>query len=129
MSKILKNWWKLMKIANIDREVLHIFRTTWRILMKFSGKMFLVIILKLTRSQCFTFFVEDAFLKNHRGVGGQIDPSSRFRDKEERSFVWFLLMIYGIFNFERMLLYSKNRLGAYFKNIVFLRSITAQALF
>ena len=28
-----------MKIANIDREILHIFWTTWGISVKFSGKM------------------------------------------------------------------------------------------
>ena len=32
-----------MKIATIDREIFHIFWTTWNILMKFSGKMWLMI--------------------------------------------------------------------------------------
>ena len=34
-----------MKIANINREIIYNFWTTWRILMKFSGKMWLMIII------------------------------------------------------------------------------------
>ena len=34
MSKNPKNWWKSLKIADIDREILHIFSTTWRISIK-----------------------------------------------------------------------------------------------
>ena len=49
MSKNPKNWWKLMKIANIDRESLHISWTDWGISMKSSGKMWLMIILKATK--------------------------------------------------------------------------------
>ena len=45
---------KLMKIVNIDREVIHNFWMTRGISMKFSGKMWLMIILKVTKSQCFT---------------------------------------------------------------------------
>ena len=45
-----------MKIANIDRQILHIFWTTWGILTKFSGKMSLKIILNVTKNQSFTFF-------------------------------------------------------------------------
>ena len=39
MSKNPKNGWKLMKIANINRESFHSFSTTWGISMTFSGKM------------------------------------------------------------------------------------------
>ena len=42
-----------MKIANIDREILGIFWTTWEISMTFSGKMWLMIILKVTKNQSF----------------------------------------------------------------------------
>ena len=42
MSKSSKNWWKLMKIATIHREILLIFCTTRGILMNFSGKMWLI---------------------------------------------------------------------------------------
>ena len=48
-----------MKIANIDREFLHIFWTTWGNSIKFSGKMFFKIILKVTRNQGCTLSIED----------------------------------------------------------------------
>ena len=54
MSKNPKNRWKLMKIAKIDREFFHIFWMTKGILMKFSGKMWLMTILKVTKNQGFT---------------------------------------------------------------------------
>ena len=46
---MLKKSKKLMKIANIDREILHIFWTTWGNSMKFSGKMCFKIILSLKK--------------------------------------------------------------------------------
>ena len=51
-----------MEIANIDREILHIFWTTWGNSKKFSGKICFKIILKVTKKQGFT------------NRGGQIDP-------------------------------------------------------
>ena len=75
MSKNPKNWGKLMKIANIDREFLHIFWTTWGNSMKFSGKMCLKIILKVTKKQGFNLSLEDAFFeKPQGGRGDQTDP-------------------------------------------------------
>ena len=50
---------KLMKIVNIDRENYHIFWTTWRISMNFSGKMWLTTVLKFTKKQGFTLSLED----------------------------------------------------------------------
>ena len=50
MSKNLKNWGKLMKIADVDREFLHIFWTTWGNSIKYSGKTCLKIILKVTKN-------------------------------------------------------------------------------
>ena len=47
MSKNPKNWGKMMKIANTDKEFFHIFWTAWGNSMKFSGKMYFEIILKL----------------------------------------------------------------------------------
>ena len=47
-----------MEIANIDREILHVFWTTSGILMKFSRKMWLLIILKVAK-QGFTLSLED----------------------------------------------------------------------
>ena len=48
-----------MKIANIDREFLHIFWKTWRCSTKFSGKMCFNIILKVTKNQGSVLSVED----------------------------------------------------------------------
>ena len=56
MSKNPKNRWKY------DGENLHIFWTIWGISMKFSGEMWLMIILKVTKNQGFTLSLEDAFL-------------------------------------------------------------------
>ena len=63
-SKKLRN---TDKIANIDKEFLHIFWTTWGNSMKFSGKMCFKIILKVTLS------LEDTFFEKPKG-GGQFDP-------------------------------------------------------
>ena len=59
MSKKSK---KSMKIADLDGEVLHIFWTTCGISVKFSGKMWLMI-LKVTKNQGFTLSLEDTFLE------------------------------------------------------------------
>ena len=75
MSKNPKDRWKLKKIANIDREIVHSFWTNWGNSINFSGKMCLKIILKVTRNQDFNLSLEDTFLeKPWWGVGGQIDP-------------------------------------------------------
>ena len=59
-----------MKIANIDREILRIFWTTWRISMKFM-------ILKVTKNQGFTVSLEDIFFRKlHRGRVNLTPPSS-----------------------------------------------------
>ena len=50
---------KSMKIVNIEGEKLPIFWTTWRMSMKFSGKTWLMIILKVTKNQGFTPSIED----------------------------------------------------------------------
>ena len=52
---------KLMKIVNIDKEILHLFWMTWRISVKFLGKMWLMMILEITENQGFTFSLEDTF--------------------------------------------------------------------
>ena len=71
MSKNPKNWEKLMKIANIDREFIDIFWTTWGNSMKFSGKMCFKTILKFTKGDGSTLSIEDAFFqKPRRGMGG-----------------------------------------------------------
>ena len=62
---------KITEIANTDRESLHMFWTIWRILMKFSGKLWLMIISKVTKSQGFTLFLQDGWIfgKATRGRG------------------------------------------------------------
>ena len=54
---------KLVKLVNIEEENIHIFRGTWGILMKFSGKMCLMIILKVRENKDFTLSVENTVLK------------------------------------------------------------------
>ena len=61
-QNIQKKWWTSMKIANTDRESFHIFWKTSGISMKFSRKMWLMIILKVIKNQDFTLFLEDTFL-------------------------------------------------------------------
>ena len=56
-----------MKIANIEREIIYNFWTTWGIYMKFSGKMCLMIILKVTKIQGFTLSLEDTLLEKSQG--------------------------------------------------------------
>ena len=53
----LVSWWKS------DRKILHNFWTTWGISMKFSGKMRLMTILKVTKAQGFTLSLEDTFFE------------------------------------------------------------------
>ena len=63
-----------MKIADIDSEFLHNVWTAWGISIKFSGKMWLMIILKVTKKQGFTLPLEDTFFEVSQGEdGGQID--------------------------------------------------------
>ena len=57
-----------MKTANIDREILYIFWTTWGNSMKFSWKMWLMIIPKVTNKLSFTLSLEDWFFEKPEGV-------------------------------------------------------------
>ena len=77
MSRNPNNWWKLMKIACTDGEILHIFCTIWGISIKFSGKMWLMIILKVTKIQGFTLSFEDRhiFRKITGGVKLTLPPA------------------------------------------------------
>ena len=52
-----------MKIVNIDVENILIFQMTWKISMKFSGKMWVMIIVKIPKSQGFTLLLEDTFFE------------------------------------------------------------------
>ena len=59
-----------MKVANIDREILHIFWMTGGISMKISGKMWLMIILKVIKNQGFALPLEDTLYKKPQGGRG-----------------------------------------------------------
>ena len=50
-----------MKIANIDKEIVHISWTTWGNSMKFLGKICLKIILKVMKNQGFNLSLENTF--------------------------------------------------------------------
>ena len=63
----MKNQLKLMKKANIDREIFDIFCTTKGISIQFSGKMCRMIILKVTKNQGFTLSLEDKFFEKPQG--------------------------------------------------------------
>ena len=80
MLKNPKTWWKSMKVAYIGKEILHIFWMTWGISVKFSGKMWLMIILKVIKNQGFTVSLEDTFFEKPRGrgEGRQIDSPQSF---------------------------------------------------
>ena len=50
-----------MKTGNTEEENNHIFQATWRIMMRFSGKIWLIITVKVTKKQVcnFIFYVFD----------------------------------------------------------------------
>ena len=84
MSKNPKNWWKL---DNIDREFLHIFWKTWGDSMKFSGKMCLKIILKLTKNQGFFLSLQDTLFRKPQGGWGEGEVYNRY--------MWHTLLTYN----------------------------------
>ena len=67
-----------MKIANIDREILHIFWTTWGMSMTFLGKMSLMTVLKVNKNQGLTLSLEDKFFEKPQG-GSNRPLASRFK--------------------------------------------------
>ena len=75
MKKIFE---KLTKIVNNEEENLHIFWTSWGISMKFSGKMWLVIILKVTKKQktrASFFLWKKYILGKNTGVRPKLAPT------------------------------------------------------
>ena len=68
---------KEKKIGNIDREILQIFWTTWGISMRFSGKMWLMIILKVTKKG-FIFSFEETYFEKPQGGESKWPRSSSF---------------------------------------------------
>ena len=50
--------------------------------MKFLGKMYIMIILKVTKKQCFTLSLEETLFEKPQGMGGgQVDLCSHFMVK------------------------------------------------
>ena len=72
-----KNPKKIMKIANIEEENLHIFWTTWGTSMKVLGKMWLMTMLKVTEKQAFKLTLKNAFLEKPQG--GSIGTPQLFK--------------------------------------------------
>ena len=95
---------KLMKTVNIEENHLHIFWTTWGISIKFSEKIWLKIILKVTKKQGIILCLKNAFLEIWQKGGGQTDPPGLFRVKE---IIWNLYLNLGWINTEK-----KSFLGA-----------------
>ena len=82
---------KIDEKANINRESLQNFWTTKEISTKFSGKMWLKFMLKVTKIQDFTLSWEDTFLEKLQGGRDQIDPPSPpsfFRVKKTLHHLW-----------------------------------------
>ena len=57
--------------------------------MKFWGKMWLIIISKVTKNQGFNLSLEGSFFQKAAGVGGQNDPPSSFRDKISNNIITY----------------------------------------
>ena len=60
---------KSIKMPDIDRQSLDIIWMTSEISIKFSGKMWLMIILKFTKEQGFTLSLENTVLEKPLGCG------------------------------------------------------------
>ena len=93
-----------MKIAYIYRESLHNFWTTRGTEIKFSGKMWFMIILKVTKEQAFTLCSEDTFLGKPQRWGVKWTPpalTSSFRINQSKywcclsiaTFAWYLFQL------------------------------------
>ena len=115
-----KIWLKLMKIANIKREILHIFLTTWGISIKFSAQMWLMIISKARKNQGFILSLEDffknIFQKTIRG-GVQIDtrppPPTPLAVLGLNSFamylqLYFVVLFFFFFTTSKILIFSSK---------------------
>ena len=87
---------KLMKTVNIDGENLHIFWTNKGISNKFSGKFWLMIILKVTKTEDFTLFIEDTFLKKSQGESNWLPGLLKVKFihfyRKESEFQWCFLV-------------------------------------
>ena len=73
MLKDPKNRWKL-----IGGESLHVFWTNWGISMKFSRKMWLTMISKVTKKKGFTITLDNKFLEKPQGGSNLPLPTQLF---------------------------------------------------
>ena len=65
---------KGITLVNIDEENLHIFWTAWGISMRFSGKMWLMTILKFTRKTWLQTISSTGTFRKMTEGGDQTDP-------------------------------------------------------
>ena len=80
---------KMMKIINIERENIHIFWTIWGNSMKFSGKTWLKILLKVTKNRASHFVWKTHFWKNPRQISPPpLPPLSFFSGLNLSLFFW-----------------------------------------
>ena len=86
---------KLIKLANIDDKNLHIFWKTWAISIKSSGKMCLMIILKVTKKQCVTPSLENKVLEKPQGKS-KIDSLQIFQSyiRDYKNWNHFLIFFF-----------------------------------
>ena len=77
----------MMKIVNIEEENLHIIWTNWGISMKFSGKMWLTIILKVQKTGLPLLSKKIHFWKNHSGI--KLPPPRHPPSNKHKHFKFF----------------------------------------
>ena len=91
----VKQFKKLAKIVNIQEENLHILCTSWKISMKSSGKMSLMIILKVTKNQGFTLSLENTFWVEIPQVDVKLTPTPATPHSFSGEYI---LLSYGVSN-------------------------------
>ena len=91
----VKQFEKLTKIVNIQEENLHILCTSWKISMKFSGKMWLMIVLKVTKKQGFTLSLKNTFWVEIPQVDVKLTPTPATPQPFSGEYI---LLSYGVSN-------------------------------
>ena len=82
--------WNYLILTERERESLCIAWTTRRVSMNFSGKMWLIIIAKVCKSQGFTLSLEDKFLERLQGGAGVKQTAPDFLELKNPSPAQFL---------------------------------------
>ena len=86
LQKIDANWWKLANIGEIRN-------STWVISMKFSEKMWPMIILEVTKNEGLTLSLEDTLFEKPQGsIWPPPPPPSRFRVNSWDMYFLFILI-------------------------------------